>query len=508
MVLLLGAGTLALHTWYTRQNTHPPGWSDSTGNNGGTGPKAPGSETEPSAPADAFAIRGVIEGFYGQPWTMAQRVSMLEFMGQNHFNTYLYAPKDDPYQRAKWGELYPEAGIQQLKTVVQTAKKNGIWFVYSLSPGIPVPLSGSLTGKMISDSITFSSAQEVQRLESKIDQLRSIGVETFMLSFDDVEHTLKSADQRVYGSDYPRAHVDLADKVLRDEQGKDPNFRLWFAPTDYYGLKDSAYWRTLRSRLNPSIQVIWTGQWVLNKEISGSQAEKAGQFLGRKPLIWDNYPVNDYTYVQKKAPQLFMGPVENRSPALSAQASGMLANPMIQPQASKVALSTIGQYLWNPGSYNPEEAFTLAIQARRGIGSVAAFRRFCLYSSQSLLNDSGNPYFLQLTSAFWQSYRAGNPGSSESNLRRELQAVSDLPATLNRTMTNKELLSEISPWLAKLGQEGQAGLLALNYLDLSSRDPGKSALKSRLELSVQKLSENNLRIGSEILEFTRTALLH
>lgn len=203
-----------------------------------------------------------------------------------------------------------------------------------------------------------------------------------------------------------------------------------------------------------------------------------------------------------------MGPLENRSPALSAQASGLLANPMIQSQASKVALSTVGQYLWDPGSYNPAEAFTQAVRARRGIGNVTAFRRFCLYSSQSLLNDSGNPYFLQLTSAFWQGYRAGNPGSSESNLRRELQAVSDLPATLNRTMTNKELLSEINPWLAKLGQEGQAGLLALNYLDLSSRDPGKSALKSRLELSVQKLRENNLRIGSEILEFARTALLH
>ncbi|KLU63552.1 O-GlcNAcase NagJ precursor [Peptococcaceae bacterium CEB3] len=507
VVLCLGAGTLTAWEWYARQEANLGGRPTPVQKGDSGGSSRSGSGPGSSTPGDAFAIRGVIEGFYGQPWSMAERIKMLEFMGRNNFNTYVYAPKNDPYQRSKWGELYPQAELQQLKQVVEAAQKNGIWFVYSISPGIPAPLPGqSLSAKMVADSITYTSAGDVGRLENKIAQLRAIGVHTFMLSFDDVEHTLKSADQRVYGSDYPRAQVELADKVLRDERRHDPSFRLWLAPTDYYGLKDSPYWRTIRSRLDSSVQVIWTGQWVLNKEINGSQAAQVGKLLGRKPLIWDNYPVNDYTYVVKKAPQLFMGPLENRSSGLSRQAAGLLANPMIQAEASKVALSTVGQYLINPAAYSPERAWDAALAARQGVGNAAAFRRFCLYSSRSLLNDSGNPDFLRLVSAYWQDYRAGKRGASETNLKQELEAVSQLPQTLAQTMTNKELLTEIEPWLIKLGQEGQAGLLALDYLDLPAKDPAKTGAKKQLEESVQKLTANNLRIGPEILEFAQAAL--
>ena len=63
-----------------------------------------------------------------------------------------------------------------------------------------------------------------------------------MLSFDDVEHYLKKSDQPVYRSNYPKAHSDLANKLVKDETAKDPGFKLWLAPTDYYGLNDSSYW--------------------------------------------------------------------------------------------------------------------------------------------------------------------------------------------------------------------------------------------------------------------------
>ncbi|HAA78974.1 MAG TPA: hypothetical protein DCE05_01400, partial [Microbacteriaceae bacterium] len=31
---------------------------------------------------DAFEIRGVIEGFYGNPWTQHQRLDMMSFVAQ------------------------------------------------------------------------------------------------------------------------------------------------------------------------------------------------------------------------------------------------------------------------------------------------------------------------------------------------------------------------------------------------------------------------------------------
>jgi hypothetical protein len=70
---------------------------------------------EPEEMSDSFKIRGVIEGFYGEPWTMDERKNMFGFMRQHHFNTYVYAPKDDPYQRLQWGDLYPESQLAQMK---------------------------------------------------------------------------------------------------------------------------------------------------------------------------------------------------------------------------------------------------------------------------------------------------------------------------------------------------------------------------------------------------------
>ena len=54
-----------------------------------------------SAQAAPVPLRGVVEGFYGTPWTFAERVEILEFCRQNNLNAYIYAPKDDIYHREK-----------------------------------------------------------------------------------------------------------------------------------------------------------------------------------------------------------------------------------------------------------------------------------------------------------------------------------------------------------------------------------------------------------------------
>ena len=50
----------------------------------------------------ACAQRGVIEGFYGNPWSDADRKSQFDFYGRNKLNIYVYGPKDDPYHRTQW----------------------------------------------------------------------------------------------------------------------------------------------------------------------------------------------------------------------------------------------------------------------------------------------------------------------------------------------------------------------------------------------------------------------
>ncbi|ARU61830.1 hypothetical protein CBW65_12910 [Tumebacillus avium] len=498
IMLLLMVGTWGAWQWAegkTGLQTPPQGSAPDLTPKPEQGPEQePEQEqVQPVPEEQEFAVRGVIEGFYGEPWTHSQRLDLLAFMGRQHFNTYVYAPKDDPYQRRQWGDLYPPGLGGQMRSLAETAKRNGIDFVYSISPGIPMPLpTEQATPEWVTNSITITSQGDQQRLLAKIDQLRGYGVHDFLLSFDDVQEIVKPEDQAVYGNDYATAHVDLANEVYRMEKEKDPDFQLWFAPTDYYGLGDSGYWRAIRSGLDPAIPVIWTGEWVLNQAVTSQQADRVAELLGRKPMLWDNFPVNDYTYAINKRPQLIMGPLENRSADLGEHLSGYLTNPQIQPEASKVALATIGDYLHDPHGYDAQAAWKAAMQAPDGVQDAEALLLFCKYAAESKLRPAGNPDFATLAANYWQN-------RDPAALRQEFQALAGLPERLRRSTNNPALLAEIDPWLTKLGREGQAGLLALDYL----QDPADTGEPFRALLG--QIEANNLKIGEEIVEFLQQA---
>jgi len=42
--------------------------------------------------AKTFPRRGIVEGFFGPLWSMAQRKAVFEFGAARGMNTYLYAP--------------------------------------------------------------------------------------------------------------------------------------------------------------------------------------------------------------------------------------------------------------------------------------------------------------------------------------------------------------------------------------------------------------------------------
>ncbi|MGB8954370.1 MAG: protein O-GlcNAcase [Tumebacillaceae bacterium] len=450
--------------------------------------QAQDSTSQPQQNDKSFAIRGVIEGFYGTPWTQKQRMDMFDFMGKHHFNTYVYAPKDDPYQRLRWMELYPATQGEQMKELITGAKQDGIRFIYSISPGLPEPLPGeTITPPVEKAAITYSSPEQRKQLLEKIDQMMRLGAEGIMLSFDDIQQKLNQADQQVYGGDYAHAQMELANYVLETEREKNPNFQLWFAPTTYYGVKDNAYWQTLRSQLDASVQVIWTGSWILAPSITSEQADNVAKLLGRKPLIWDNYPVNDYTYSVKKRPQLFMGPLEFRAPDLYAHSTGLLANPMIQPEASKIALATVGDYLDHPETYDPANAWQESLQAIGGEG----LRKFSEYAMESSLHKENNASFAKLVA-----------GNDKEKLRQELELLRDLPKQVAAELAGKPLLQELEPWLSKLGKEGEAGVLALQVLS----DPKRADLKKQLTAKIQELQKDNLKIGEDVFEFANHAL--
>src|SRR5215831_14284338 len=86
-------------------------------------------------------LAGVIEGFYGQPWTPAERLELFDWMAGWGLNAYLYAPKDDLRQRATWREPYPDGEGDQLRHLPGACHQRHLHFIYALSPGLDIRYS-------------------------------------------------------------------------------------------------------------------------------------------------------------------------------------------------------------------------------------------------------------------------------------------------------------------------------------------------------------------------------
>jgi len=101
-------------------------------------------------------LSGVVEGFYGRPWTTEQRLDLYSNMARWGMNAYLYAPKDDDKHRASWRDLYSLEEADQLSQLIREARNRGVSFIYAIAPGL---------------DITFSSSRDVGFLKRKLDQV-------------------------------------------------------------------------------------------------------------------------------------------------------------------------------------------------------------------------------------------------------------------------------------------------------------------------------------------------
>ena len=132
--------------------------------------------------ATPFAVRGVIEGFYGNPWTREQRLELITFLAAHGMNTFVYTPKDDPLVRRAWRDAYTGADLQRLTELVELCAAHGIEFVYCLSPGL---------------SIRYSDPGDIEALSAKFSSVAALGVRTFGLLLDDIPTDLQhQADRR------------------------------------------------------------------------------------------------------------------------------------------------------------------------------------------------------------------------------------------------------------------------------------------------------------------------
>lgn len=399
----------------------------------------------------AAALRGVVEGFYGTPWTHAERLGQLDFYGRTKQNVYVYSPKDDDHLRARWRDPYPPAALDRMRELADRADANHVRFTYALSPGL---------------SVCYSSEADIAALTRKFDSLYAIGVRSFAIPLDDISYTKWNCaeDEKEFGTGggaAGAAQAHLLNRVWQDFTTEHADlYPLEMVPTEYSDLADSPYKKALREKLDPSVVVEWTGVGVIAPTITADQVARARQVYGHPILVWDNYPVNDYV-----TSRLLLGPYTGREPGVASAATGVTANPMVQGEASRLALFTSAAYLWNPDAYEPRAAFLASVRDLAGPDGEKWLRVFAENNYSSQLDATESPTLTRLIADFRTAYEQDSGlDRAAKRLTSYFADMAATPAELRARLDNPGFLEETSAWLDKLGRYGTAGETAVDLL--------------------------------------------
>jgi hyaluronoglucosaminidase len=390
-----------------------------------------------------FEVRGVVEGFYGAPWTHSERLAVVDFIGARGMNAFVYAPKDEAKHRAAWREPYDADELARFDSLAATARTAGVRVAFAVSPGL---------------SIDYTATDDRAALLAKCARMLTFGIDWFVLALDDIPLTPGLA----------AAQTDLANALLEHLRGQDPAAELVCCPTEYLGTKPSPYLVELAGALAPEIDLLWTGPTVCSPVIAAADAASwCGPLAPHRVLLWDNVPVNDGTM----ASRLHLGPYEGRDPALAEHLHGVLLNPMNQALASMVTVGSAARFLAAPradAAHDPAsetvEAWTAAIDAV-GTAALRPLARAC--ADGAIRPAATLPLHLLIDELELELDGPGWPGALAA-IAHELRAARECGRELAEAAAAGDALGiEVRPWAERLEVEARAGLAAARLIQHS-----------------------------------------
>lgn len=305
-------------------------------------------DTPALAPAstDRGFLAGVVEGFYGPPWSTSERLELFDLMALSGLDTYLYAPKDDLKHRARWRETYSHEEAQALAALIRACAERGLRFTYAVSPGL---------------DLRFSSDSDLACLYRRVEQMLMLGCGHFALLFDDIPVRLDANDEARWGS-LASAHCGVANAAHRWARSERPHARFLFCPTPYCGrmaerhVGGHGYLDTIGRELDREIDVCWTGPEIVSRDITVADARALQAILRRKPLIWDNLHANDYD-----GRRFYCGPYAGRPAELRREVAGILVNPNNEWPLNYVPIRTFAEFVRGSAPWEPRKAYLAAM---------------------------------------------------------------------------------------------------------------------------------------------------
>ena len=398
-------------------------------------------------------FRGVVEGFYGTPWSHEARLRQLDFYGKSKMNVYLYGPKDDPYHSTpNWRKPYPAEEAAQLQELVKKAHDNNVIFYWAIHPG---------------QDIQWNETDR-QNLLNKFESMYQLGVRGFAVFFDDISGEGTKADKQAellnfLDEQFVKAKGDVAPLIM--------------CPTEYnksWSNVAGGYLTTLGNKLNPDIQIMWTGDRVI-ATIDKQSLDFINPLIKRKAYIWWNFPVSDYV-----RDHLLMGAVYGNSLDIKDDMAGFVSNPMEHAEASKISLYSIADYTWNMEEYDSNRSWKQAIQTLMP-QHATWLEVFATHNSD--LGNNGHRFRREesqaiqpAADALTEAYRQQQTIAADAfrQMDEECDKIVMAADMLQASNENRPLIDDIKPWLIQFKLLGEYGKEVLRMVKWQQADQSEA----------------------------------
>jgi len=422
--------------------------------------------------------RGIIEGYYGVPYSSEVSQDLFRFMARYKMNMYMYGAKSDPYHSQKWADAYPTSitseqkklgylSQKMLKDITKTAHQCKVNFIWAIHPG--------------SAFTNASNTTVVSKIMTKFQNMYNLGVRQFGLCVDDVSIPTDDATQQLNASRMTELQNLIDQKWNIAGAAPEDTVKPLNVVPQLYNFSQSnetnrqKFYDALKN--TPSkvdVYITGTKTWSVP---NSSDLLKGKNYLGREVSWWWNYPCNDQDVTKLFPMDTYTNFVIHRriddnsvlEPNLQ-NAQTILINPMQQGEISKIALFSVGNYTWNNAAFDNMASWEAALPAVVGEEHASALRLLAPY-----LSYYDSSVFSALSSRFKTALEKGNAPTEE--MLTEVQNILDACANLHTLETSeresdKLFYNDVKPWLLKLEAMAQE-ILELAELVVTPNDDAK-----------------------------------
>lgn len=455
--------------------------------------------------------RGVVEGYYGIPYSYEVTKDLLRFMMRFKMNSYMYGAKDDPYHRGSyWKNAYPTTITEaqrktgyltqdMMRDINDVSHETKVSFIWSIHPG----------------NEYLSSSTVVSDIVNKFKLMYKLGVRQFGIFVDDVSIPSTADGYALNASRLTQVQNQI--DALWNTEGATPADTvkpIQFVPQIYCrtfassDAQEQAFFEALAA--TPSKVDIYTTGYAVWSVPNTKDVNRVRNYLGRDVAWWWNYPCNDPAADSYKLFTMDMysnfkdeSNIGNNSrPDLNIQnCLGILSNPMQEGEAAKIALFSIADYTWNSAAFNNSNSWEASFYGifkgdsikGKALRTIAPYLR-TYDSNNSELSTAVNSYKSLLSSGHTEL------STFPSKLQEIQKAVSVIEA-LESSDDESEVLfyNDIKPWLLKLRDMLKGATL---YMDAAASNDNDSE-KWNKYLEAAAIADNIIASNTDYQVYTK-----